>query len=155
MKAALSAMSWVVLVGAHALDPGVPPARAQVHGADEVAGAAIPAAVPVADRSQIVAQVVAAIAAETPMEAAPAPAPCTAGDLEGVRDELREVRAVQARLAEIVAARLPEPPESEWRLSLSARQALVWLGVGGILGWAFSAAYARRREGRQRNRLRF
>lgn len=84
------------------------------------------------------------------------PEPATAADVERVRTELDRLTNAQRDLARRLDDRLlaggapgDPPPESSFGLT-----PLVFL-VGGVLGWAASRVVQRRRDRRQRHRLRF
>lgn len=85
------------------------------------------------------------------------PEPATAADLERVRSELDRLATAERDLAHRFdergvpgAAPLDPPGESTTALS----SVLVFLG-GGLFGWAASRFTQRRRDRRQRHRLRF
>jgi hypothetical protein len=83
------------------------------------------------------------------------PALCTRADLQELRRELKKLAAAQDRLAEMMAAGAGEEPAGrDWSASISTRQMLFWLAVGGVLGWLAAMGFRHRRDRRQRSRIR-
>lgn len=82
------------------------------------------------------------------------PEPATAADLERVRAEVERLAAAERDLARRLDEHVPGAPAADPLPDGGSLLSLLLLLVGAIAGWMLSRLAQRRRDGRQRNRLR-